>query len=591
MIPQDFIQTVLSRTDIVNVVEPYVPLKRSGANYFGCCPFHDEKSPSFSVSPSKQFYHCFGCGAHGSAISFLMDHRGLTFPEAVQDLASQAGLEVPTQRDTQTRSENTRSTQIVNALGEAALFYHSQLLATPEAMNYLEQRGLDRQTIEQFAIGYAPDDWQSLKAVFNAGYEGALPLDAGLTLRHESGRIYDRFRDRIMFPITDERGALIGFGGRVLGKGEPKYINSPETAVFDKSRELYGLYDARESIRTEGFALVVEGYMDVVALAQFGIQNAVASLGTALTATHAQKLFRYTDRIVFCFDGDAAGLTAAQRALERTLECLTDTRRIEFLFLPDRHDPDSFIRANGIEAFRAQVVKPVSMSQFAVETLQQRFPCDTAEGRARLAHEAKQLLLRLNAPMLRVLLITEIARITHTTPDALMGAYQLPEPTAPKRQTLARTLSPSLKNGALEQLLCHCVNRPALAIRLPVALLDAAKPVAQALLALHDAVSVGDIAEDAAPGIVRECFREHAHFGLFDAALTMIMSEEWLPEDETDAHFLALTASLEGQDLGKTIDRLLAKNKTATLTREERRELNDLLLQQRNTTKGPQAGM
>jgi DNA primase len=323
MIPNDFIQTLLARVDIVEVIDTYVPLKKAGANYAACCPFHSEKTPSFTVSPSKQFYHCFGCGAHGTAIGFLMEYAGKPFPEAVAALARDAGLEVP--RDERPgeaeRREETRS--LAALLLDAAKFYRARLKENPAAIEYLKARGLTGTIAARFGIGYAPDAWQSLAGVF-ARYDDPALEAAGLVVAGDAGKRYDRFRDRIMFPIHDSRGQVIGFGGRVVGGGEPKYLNSPETPLFSKGRELYGLFLGRNAIRDAGRVVVVEGYMDVVALAQHGIDYGVATLGTATTPAHVQKLFRLTDSVVYCFDGDAAGRKAAWRALETTLPVLAD---------------------------------------------------------------------------------------------------------------------------------------------------------------------------------------------------------------------------------------------------------------------------
>src|SRR5437763_505213 len=314
MTPTDFIQTLLARIDIVDVIDRHVPLKKAGANYAACCPFHSEKSPSFTVSPTKQFYHCFGCGAHGTAIGFLMEHGGRTFPEAIEELARDVGIEVPREErpgEVQRRDEAQGLPEIMLA---AARFYRSCLKDSRKAIDYLKSRGLTGSIAQRFGIGYAPDAWQPLAGAFPK-YEDAALESAGLVIAGD-GKRYDRFRDRVMFPIHDTRGQVIGFGGRVIGSGEPKYLNSPETPLFSKGRELYGLLQARPAVRKSGVAVVVEGYMDVVALAQHGVEYAVATLGTATTTVHVQRLLRATDRVVFCFDGDAAGRRAAWRALE-----------------------------------------------------------------------------------------------------------------------------------------------------------------------------------------------------------------------------------------------------------------------------------
>ena len=382
MIPPSFLQDLLSRTDIVAVVGRHVELKRAGANMMGLCPFHGEKSPSFSVSVSKQFYHCFGCGASGDAIRFLTEHLGLSFVEAVRDLAQGAGMQVPEEQvsaDERERRDTLRQRRqsLGDVMTRAADFYRAQLRASPRAIDYLKGRGLSGAAAARFTLGFAPPGWRTLAGVFPS-YDDPLLEEAGLVRQrqnddadehkdgpannHDRGR-YDWFRDRIMFPIRSVAGDVIGFGGRVFDDSKPKYINSPETPLFSKGRELYGLFEARQALRDKGYALVVEGYMDVVALAQSGFPNAVATLGTACTAEHVQKLFRFTDAVVFSFDGDAAGRRAANRALEAALPHASDLRSVRFLFLPPEHDPDSYVRQLGAAAFEAQVVQAVPLSR------------------------------------------------------------------------------------------------------------------------------------------------------------------------------------------------------------------------------------
>ncbi|MEY3981914.1 MAG: hypothetical protein RLZZ281_783, partial [Pseudomonadota bacterium] len=360
MIPQHFIDELLRRVDIVEVVGQYVPLKRAGANYQGLCPFHTEKSPSFSVSPSKQFYHCFGCGAHGTAIGFLIEHLGLPFPQAVEDLARRAGLEVPRQApavDPEVRKhEMDLRSRLREVLLEAAKFYVRRLKDSPEAIAYLKGRGLSGEIAAQYKLGYAPEGWQPLQAVFG-DYQNKDLVDAGLVIEGDGGKRYDRFRHRIMFPILSPRGEVVGFGARTMTQEEPKYLNSPETPVFSKGHELYGVFEARARIREVKQVWVVEGYMDVVALAQHGLGHAVATLGTATTPSHLQALLRLSDHVVFMFDGDNAGRRAAARALETAMPFASEKNRIDFVFLPAEHDPDSFVRERGAQALRDWVSK------------------------------------------------------------------------------------------------------------------------------------------------------------------------------------------------------------------------------------------
>ncbi len=419
-IAQSFIQELLARADVVEVVGRYVQLKKSGANFMGLCPFHAEKTPSFSVSPAKQFYHCFSCGKHGDAINFLMEHTGASFTEAVHELAQQCGLSVP--EDTRSPQEKARDAQqsqrratLSQVLARASQAYRQRLKDAPRAIGYLKKRGLTGQIASRFALGYAPEGWRTLAGVF-PDYADPLLVESGLVVAGEGEggpeRRYDRFRDRIMFPIRSVKGEVIGFGARVLGNEKPKYLNSPETPVFHKGSELYGLYEARAALREKGYALVVEGYMDVVALAQLGFANAVATLGTACTPQHVQKLFRFTASVVFSFDGDAAGQRAASKALQAALPYASDTRSVKFLFLPGGHDPDSFIRTEGAQAFAAAVAAAEPLSRFLLQTAAQDCDMSSAEGRARFAAQARPLWQQLPAGALAQQILADIAQQT-----------------------------------------------------------------------------------------------------------------------------------------------------------------------------------
>jgi DNA primase len=399
VIPSGFIADLLARVDIADVIGRHVELKKGGANLMGLCPFHGEKSPSFSVSPSKQFYFCFGCGASGDAIRFLTEHTGASFRDAVTDLAQQVGLAVPDDErseDERRVAAQTKARQatLTDVLERAAQHYRAQLKGNTRAVGYLKGRGLTGEIAARFGLGYAPDGWHALASAF-AQYDDPLLVEAGLVIhQHDEGqdeKRYDRFRDRVMFPIRAVGGETVGFGGRVLDRGEPKYLNSPETPVFVKGRELYGLYESRAGIRARGHALVVEGYMDVVALAQMGFENAVATLGTACTEEHLRKLFRFTDAVVFSFDGDAAGRRAARRALEAALPHATDLRSIRFLFLPPEHDPDSFVRDEGAPAFERAVAQAVPLSRQLIDVARDGCDLGTPEGRARFVSQARPL--------------------------------------------------------------------------------------------------------------------------------------------------------------------------------------------------------
>ncbi len=415
-IPQTFIQELLARVDVVEVVGRHVQLKKAGANFMGLCPFHGEKSPSFSVSPSKQFYHCFGCGKNGDAIRFLMEHTGAAFREAVEDLAQQVGLQVPdddTTPEERARAQEQRQRQVTltEVLDKAGAAWRRQLRASPRAIDYCKRRGLSGDIARRFGLGYAPEGWRGLASVF-PHYDDPLLVDSGLVIvNDESGeeKRYDRFRDRLMFPIRNVKGECIAFGGRVLGDEKPKYLNSPETPVFSKGRELYGLFEARDAVREMGYVLVTEGYMDVVALAQLGFPNAVATLGTACTGEHVHKLFRFTDAVVFSFDGDGAGRRAARKALEAALPYANDVRTVRFLFLPAEHDPDSFIRANGRDAFARCIDEAVPLSRFLAEAAAADCDLHTAEGRAHMAANARSLWSLLPDGALKRQLLAEIA--------------------------------------------------------------------------------------------------------------------------------------------------------------------------------------
>ena len=474
MIPPGFLQDLLSRVDIVEVVGRHVELKRSGANHMGLCPFHGEKSPSFSVNAPKQFYHCFGCGAHGDAIRFLMEHSGMSFRDAVADLAQQVGMAVPddpTDPAEQQRALQARAHQatLSEVLERAAEHYRRQLKEHPQAIDYLKRRGLSGEIAKRFGLGYAPPGWRSLASVFPR-YDDPLLAESGMVIvQGDEGpeqKRYDRFRERIMFPIRSVKGEVIGFGGRVLDSGEPKYLNSPETPIFVKGRELYGLFEARTALRSKGYALVVEGYMDVVALAQNGFGNAVATLGTACTAEHVQKLFRFTDTVVFSFDGDAAGRRAAGRALEAALAHATDLRSVRFLFLPPEHDPDSFVRELGPAAFDEQVAKAVPLSRQLIEHAGQGADLGAAEGRARMLAMAKPLWQALPEGALRRQLLPELARQAQMEPTDLAALWGQSQPAAaaprppqgalrPPTRASTRRAPAGLADQALRLLLRH----------------------------------------------------------------------------------------------------------------------------------------
>lgn len=453
MIAPEFIDQLLSRVDIVDVVDRCVPLKKAGQNYLACCPFHKEKTPSFTVSPNKQFYHCFGCGAHGSAIGFVMEYQGLSFVDAVQQLASSVGMQVPQSQQAdpvRMQQQRQRRASLEQLLAQAAQFYKQQLKQSSPAIAYLKQRGLTGQIAAQFGLGFAPEDRQSLKTVVD-DYEDERLVESGLVIAaDEQSSRRDRFRGRVMFPIRNQRGIIIGFGARIIGKGEPKYLNSPETPLFEKGHELYGLYEARQEIRARNSVLVVEGYMDVVALAQYGIGYAVAALGTATTAEHIKKLLRHADDVYFCFDGDNAGRKAAWRALENSLPMLQDGKALHFLFLPAEHDPDSFIREFGAETFEQKLFnESMTLSAYFVQELTRRSAMDTPEGRADMMRQAAPLLAQIAAPALAFLIRQRLAELAGVALDDF--------------ERLTGQAAPTVKGGKREYRLPTFSNRPAYA--------------------------------------------------------------------------------------------------------------------------------
>lgn len=456
-IPQRFIDDLLARIDVVEVVGERVQLKKTGRNYSGLCPFHQEKTPSFTVSADKQFYHCFGCGANGSALRFLMEYDNLRFPEAVEQLASRLGLEVPREGadDPRAQLRERKRREGVNLLELAAGFFRERLRMAEggAARDYLQQRGLAEEIQRDFGIGYAPDAWEALKRHLDSqGVSEAVQIEYGLLVqREESGRTYDRFRDRIMFPIRDVRGRTIAFGGRVLGDAKPKYLNSPESPVFHKGRELYGLYEARQASPRLERLLIVEGYMDVVALAQFGIRNAVATLGTSTSEEHLARLFRMVDEVVFCFDGDRAGRQAASRALETVLPQMLDGRQARFLFLPEGEDPDTLVRREGTEAFENRIVCASPLSEFLFDQAARGRDLAQVEERQRFASDVIKAAQRLPQGMLQTVLLAELARRTGIEPsrlESLMAEAQAVAPAAAGSGQVAPATMTNLNPGS-----------------------------------------------------------------------------------------------------------------------------------------------
>lgn len=578
MIPDSFVQELLARVDIVDVVERYVPLRKGGANYSACCPFHSEKTPSFTVSPSKQFYHCFGCGAHGSAIGFVMQYSGIGFIDAIEELAASAGLSVP--RAEKQRDVQVKKAPLTDLMSRAMHFYREQLKNSPKAVDYLRARGLTGEIAAKFGLGYAPEGWQGLQQIF-PNYNDEALIECGLLIQNDQGRRYDRFRDRIMFPILDQRSNVIGFGGRVIGNDEPKYLNSPETPLFEKGRELYGLPQARRAIQAHDTVLVVEGYMDVVGLAQHGVAHVVATLGTAATDANVQKLLKLASRVVFCFDRDSAGDRAAWRAMEVSLAHLADNKAVEILQMPGSQDPDEFIREHGMDAFMHQTKNATRLSEFLVRELVKNNPPVTAENRAKLVHEAKPLLQKIAAPILRIQIVKEIAaraQVSQAEVEAQCGLKPLMRNRYAPAQMKQRPAPSSIEH----KLLAIVLQKPTWAVRLPLGLLHAELPETAALQTIAQAVSHGELAACGLGGMV-EFFRGSAHEALI-AEMTTV-SEEATDITALETMFNDAIAHLQQSQLTAEIERLKEQARQG-LSLEERKRLTELLAKKRVPPQG-----
>ncbi len=566
-IPPSFIDELMARTDIVEVINGRVPLKKAGREFKACCPFHAEKTPSFTVSPSKQFYHCFGCGAHGTAVGFLMDYEHLSFPEAVEELASIAGLEVPREAG----EAPDRRHDLYGVLDAAATFFTEQLKRNRQAVDYLKGRGITGETAAAFGLGFAPDAWDGL--IRRLGTDpGAMDrlAAAGLVIERDGGGWYDRFRGRVMFPIRDARGRVIAFGGRILGDGEPKYLNSPETPLFHKGRELYGLYEARQALRDIPRLMVVEGYMDVIGLHQAGLPWAVATLGTATTADHLDRLFRITEEVVFCFDGDRAGRQAAWRALENALPALHDGRQIRFLFLPEGEDPDSLVRAEGAEAFAARLDQALPFSEYLLKTLSAQVDMDSLDGRARLAELARPLVARVPEGAYRSLLTKHVAQAVgmSETGYARLVAGDTPREPAPRprrRQAAGRS---SLVRHAVA-LAVHFPARAAEA-RVPEGLAELDRPGVELLVALLEDLRAHP---HSSTGAVLERWRDHeAGPHLEKLALAELLTME----EGARAELQDCLDRLARERIRLRHEELFEMSRAGPLTPEQRAELRDL---------------
>jgi DNA primase len=575
LIPDSFKQDLLNRVDIVEVVSRHVQLRKGGANFVGLCPFHNEKSPSFTVSPAKQFYHCFGCGAHGNAIGFLMEHSGLGYVEAVRELASSVGMQMPEYEPRSARDDarRERETDLYALMERAMEFYRGELKKSQRAIDYLKGRGLTGEIAARYRVGYAPEDWQALRAAF-PDYDDKGLVECGLVIENE-GKRYDRFRGRVMFPILSARGAVIGFGGRVLGEGEPKYLNSPETPLFEKGREIYGLVQARESIRAAGRVLVVEGYMDVVALAQFGVGYAVATLGTATTPVHVSKLLRLTEEIVFCFDGDAAGRKAAWRALEVSLPLALDHKPLRFVFLPEGEDPDTYVRSHGKEAFEELVRQGQPLSAFLIGELRSQSDLATAEGRSRFLVSAKPQLQRIAAPALRLQVLKEIAALGRVSQDEAERLMELRA--APSyRQAAPAKPQPTVIANQERNLLSCVLAKPELAGEIDVELLDARLPETAALRTIAGLREHAGVLSEAAL-IERLQGTEHAAI-VFDAQASALKHEMTgeMAEQQFRQIGLALRIQRKSEEYEELKQKVTGNPKSRELLSELDRRMREL---------------
>jgi DNA primase len=563
-IPDAFIDELLARSDIVEIVGARVPLKKQGREYSARCPFHDERSPSFTVSPTKQFYHCFGCGAHGTAISFLMNYDRLEFLDAVDELAKRAGLEVP--RDTRQRNENGDTRDIYAALDAASNFYRRQLAQSGKAKAYVEQRGIAAEIVERYGIGYAPDGFSALRDALGTDPRRMQLLErAGLFSKNERGHVYDKFRDRLMFPIHDRRGRVIAFGGRVIDpEDSPKYLNSPETALFHKGRELYGLWQAKQANAKLERLVVVEGYMDVVALAQYGVSQAVATLGTATTPEHAELLFRNAPDAYFCFDGDRAGRNAAWKALESVLPRMRDGRQAFFLFLPEGEDPDTLVRREGIAGFDAHLRDATPLSEFFFAHMSADVNLSSLDGKARLAERCKPLLAQIPDGAFGDLMRQRLVELTGVGARASAPQVHVP---VQRARAGAAAHKPSLVRSAIQ----HLLHRPAVALDLqpPDRYAEARQP---GIELLHELVLLVRERPEIGTGALLE------HFAGRDesAALQKLAAQE-LPGEEAAlrAEFLGAIEQLEKQVLQQRIDEL--QQRMSELDEAEKYELRALL--------------
>ncbi|GKX60849.1 DNA primase [Leminorella grimontii] len=567
-IPRVFINDLLARTDIVDLIDARVKLKKQGKNYHACCPFHNEKTPSFTVNGEKQFYHCFGCGAHGNAIDFLMNFDRLEFVESIEELAAMHSLEVPYEAGSGASQLERHQRQNLYQLMDPLATFYQEALKLPQSQNardYLAQRGLSDEVISRFAIGFAPSGWDNVLKRFGRAQESRELLNnAGMLVTNDNGRTYDRFRERVMFPIRDKRGRVIAFGGRILGSGTPKYLNSPETEIFHKGRQLYGLYEAQLSHPQLNRLLVVEGYMDVVALAQYGIDYAVASLGTSTTAEHIQLMFRYTDSVICCYDGDNAGREAAWRALETALPYLNDGRQLRFMFLPEGEDPDTLVRKEGKEAFERRMEQAQPLSTFLFDTLLPQVDLSTPDGRAKLSTLALPLIGKVPGETLRLYLRQELGMKLGILDDAQL------EKLMPKQLDTEQTKQmPQLKRTTMRLLIGLLIQRPQMATLVPS--IDGLEQSELAGVPLFIELVKTCLSQ---PGLTTGQLLELYRGNKFSQQLEMLaMWNHMIVEEMIEDTFLDSLAKLYDSILEQRLETLIARDRTHGLTAEERKEL------------------
>jgi len=569
-IPQNFIDDLIGRSDIVEVINTRVPLKRKGKEYSACCPFHNEKTPSFTVSEAKQFYYCFGCHAKGNVIGFLMDYEHLSYIDAIESLAADAHVDVP-HEDNGFENKNQEDKQpYYNILKQASELFQKELKTSERAIEYLKQRGLSGEIAKQFKIGYAPDGWSFLSDKLGTSNQNLTSLiKTGLVVNKENDKTYDRFRDRIIFPITDQRGRIIGFGGRILDKGEPKYLNSPENAVFHKGYELYGLYETKQALRQIDRIIVVEGYMDVVALAQSDINYAVASLGTATTTDQIQKTFRTTHEIVFCYDGDNAGKKAAWRALENTLTVIRDGMIAKFLFLPEKEDPDTMVRKEGKEAFERRIINATTLSDFLFDKLKSEVDLATNEGKAQLANKANKLIQKMHNSLFKDLLIEELSTLVGLSQQHLESKISS---ASQEKRKHAQTTKPirgqQVQNNKTRIAIALLLQNPDLANqhKVPDTFQDA---FTKGLPLLYELQKTIETNRQLTAAALLERFRDSEHEKAFNI-LSVLQTPETENTDNIDEVYKNLIERLHYEDRDEYFSHKLENNES--LTAEEQKE-------------------